>query len=155
MKITWKKEYENFMKECVNLAEKRVWHKFILKSHGENMDMLEEAKEIMQAAGCIKAFPVYDLELNDIADVKSYHENGESIELEKDINKLVPAFSQEIVINTEKPITCPVDKSLNKYLEFYLKNRIINPCNLNISEYEQVESKINSLLEKYNWIIKK
>ena len=109
----------------------------------------------MQAAGFIKAFPVYDLELNNIAEVKSYHENGESIELEKDINKLVPAFSQEIVINTEKPITCPVDKSLNKYLEFYLKNRIINPCNLNISEYEQVESKINSLLEKYNWIIKK
>jgi hypothetical protein len=119
------------------------------------MDTLEEAKEIMQAAGCIKAFPVYDIELNDIAKVKGCHENGECIELEKDINKLVPTFLQEIVINTEKPITCPIGKSLNKYLEFYLKNRLINPCNLNVSEYELVESKINSLLEKYNWVIKK
>jgi len=119
------------------------------------MDTLEEAKEIMQAAGCIKAFPVYDLRLTDIAEVKSCHENGESIELEKDITKLVSVFSQEMVINAEKPIACPINQSLNKYLEFYLKNRFIIPCNLNINEYEKIESKINFLLEKYNWIIKK
>ena len=119
------------------------------------MDTLEEAKEIMQAAECIKAFPVYDLELNDIVEVKGCHENGESIEMEKDIDKLVPVFLQEMKINIEKPIACPIDKSLNKYLEFYLKNRRINSCNLNRSEYEQVERKINFLLEKYNWVIKK
>ena len=118
------------------------------------MNTLEEAKEIMHAAGCIKAFPVYDLRLTNIVEVKSCHKNGESIELEEDISNLVPTFSQEIIINTEKPITCPIDDSLNKYLEFHLKNKLINPCNLNIIEYEQVENKINSLLEKYNWIIK-
>jgi len=118
------------------------------------MDTLEEAKEIMKAAGCIKAFPVYDLELNNIAEVKGCHEYGESIELEKDITNLVPVFSQEMVINVEKPIACPIDSSLNKYLEFSLKNRFITPCNLNVSEYEKVESKIHSLLEKYNWVLK-
>ena len=119
------------------------------------MDTLEEAKKIMQAAGCIKAFPVYDLRLTNIAEIKSCHENGQSIELEKEINKLEPTISQEMIINIEKPIACPINKSLNKYLEFSLKKRLIRPCNLNINEYEQVENKINSLLEKYNWIIKK
>jgi len=119
------------------------------------MDTLEEAKEIMQAAGCIKAFPVYDLKLTDILKVKSCYDNGESIELEKDIKKLVPTFLQEIVINREEPIVCPIDDSLNRYLEFYLKNRNITFCNLNNTEYEKVESKINSLIEKYNWVIKK
>jgi len=118
------------------------------------MDKLEEAKEIMQAAGCIKAFPVYDLKLTDIAEVKSCHENGRSIELEKDINELASVISKEIIINSETPIACPIDKSFNKYLEFSLKNRLINTCNLNSVEYEQIESKIISLLKKYNWIIK-
>ena len=119
------------------------------------MDTLEEAKEIMDAAGCIKAFPIYDLKLTNIAEVKSCHENGESIELEKDVNKLTTVFSQEMVINREKSIACPIDRSFNKYLEFSLKNRLITPCNLNVIEYEQIENKIGSLLEKYNWIIKK
>ena len=119
------------------------------------MDTLEEAKEIMQAAGCIKAFPVYDLRLMDIAEIKGCHKNGESIELEKEIGKLVPNFSQEMVINTEKPIACPIDESLNKYLEFNLENRLITPCNLNANEHVQIETKINSLLEKYSWSIKK
>ncbi len=119
------------------------------------MESLEEAKEIMEAAGCIKAFPIYDIRLTDIAEIKSCHENGESIELEKDISKLVSTFSQEMIINTEKPITCPVDPSLNKYLEFYLKNKLITPCNLDIIEFEKIKNKINTLLEKYNWIIKK
>jgi len=119
------------------------------------MNELDEAKEIMQAAGCIKAFPVYDLRLADIAEIKGCHENGESIELEKEISKLIPTFSQEMIINTEKPIACPIDESLNKYLEFYLKNKFIAPFNLNNLEYEQIENKINSLLKKYNWVIKK
>ncbi len=119
------------------------------------MKPLEEAIEIMQAAGCIKAFPVYDLKLTNIAEVKSCHKDGESIELEKDINKLVPNFSQEMILNLEKPIVCPLDKSLSKYLEFFLNNRLISPCNLNNFEYEKIENKISTLLEKYNWIIKK
>ena len=118
------------------------------------MDKLDEAKEIMQAAGCIKAFPIYDLELNDIAEVKSCHENGESIELEKDINRLVSHFSQEMVLNTEKPIACPIDTSLNKYLEFSVENRLITPCNLDVAEYKQIENNISSLVKKYNWIIR-
>jgi len=119
------------------------------------MDTLDEAKEIMQAAGCIKAFPIYDIKLTDIAEIKSCHENGESIELEKDISKLVPTFTQEFEINKEKPITCPINPSLKKYLEFSLKNKQITTCNLNISEHKQVENKINLLLGKYNWSIKK
>ena len=119
------------------------------------MDKLEEAKEIMLAAGCNKAFSVYDIELKNIAKVESCYENGGSIELEKDINRLVTSFSQEMVLNSDKPIVCPIDNSLNKYLEFSIKNRIISLCNLNIVEHEQIESKINFLLEKYNWVIKK
>ena len=107
------------MKECVNQVIKRVQRKFTFKNHGDNVDRLDEAKEIMQAAGCIKAFPIYDLALADIAEVKGCHENGESIELEKDISKIVPNFSQEMKINAEKPIACPIDQSLSKYLEFY------------------------------------
>ena len=40
---------------------------------GEYMEPLDEAKEIMQAAGCSKAFPIYDLELSGIAEVKGCH----------------------------------------------------------------------------------
>jgi uncharacterized protein YpuA (DUF1002 family) len=119
------------------------------------MDILDEAKEIMRAAGCIKAFPIYDIQLTDIAKIKNCHENGESIELEKDISKLVPNFTQELKINKEKPITCPINHALNKYLEFSLKNKQINTCNLNINEYKQIENKIHPLLKKYNWIIKR
>jgi hypothetical protein len=120
-----------------------------------NMDTLDEAKEIMQAAGCIKAFPIYDISLTDITEIKSCHENGESIELEKDISKLVPTFSQEMRINAEKPIACPIDTSLSKYLEFSLKNKQITPCNINTSEFERIKINIHPLLEKYNWIITK
>jgi len=119
------------------------------------MDILDEAKEIMQAAGCIKAFPIYDINLTDIAEIKNCHKNGESIELEKDINKLVPTFTQKFKINQERPITCPININLNKYLEFSLKNKQITTCNLDISEYKKVENKIIPLLEKYNWTIKK
>jgi hypothetical protein len=119
------------------------------------MNTLDEAKEIMQAAGCIKAFPVYDIQLADIAEIKNCHENGESIELEKDVSKLVSNFTQELKINKEKPITCPIYHSLNKYLEFSLNNKQITTCNLNVYEFKLIEIKIHPLLEKYNWIIKK
>ena len=107
----------------------------------------------MHSAGCIKAFPIYDLNLTDIAEIKNCHENGESIELEKEISKLVPTLIQEIKINKDKPITCPINTSLNKYLEFSLNNKSINFCNLDNSETKMIENKINFLLEKYNWII--
>lgn len=119
------------------------------------MDKLEEAKEIMKAAGCIKAYPIYDLKLTDIAEVKSCHEKGESLELEKEISNLVPNFSKQLILNMEKPIVCPIDNSLNKYLEFSLSNRGITPFNINSGEYKIIESKIHPLLAKYNWIIKR
>ena len=112
------------------------------------MNLLYEAKEIMQATGCIKAFPIYDIQLTNIAEIKNCHENGKSIELEKEISKLLPNFTQELKINKEKPITCPIYHSLNKYLEFSLKNKQINTCNLNFYEFKQIENKINPLLKK-------
>ena len=117
------------------------------------MNVLEEAKEIMKRAGCEKAFAVYVLELNDIADVKNCDENGSSLELEKNINELVPTIEQKLVFDPEKPIECPINSSMNKYLEFSLKNRNITPCNLNGEECERIKGEINPLLEKYNWTI--
>ena len=119
------------------------------------MNVLEEAKEIMKKAGCEKAFAVYGLELNDIAEVKNCDENGESLELEKDISELVPTIEQKLVFDPEKPIECPINSSMNKYLEFSLKNRNITPCNVSDEECEKIEEKINPLLEKYCWSIKK
>ena len=119
------------------------------------MDVLEEAKEIMKKAGCEKAFAVYGMELNDIAEVRECNENGESLELEKDISQLVPTIEQKLVFNPEKPIECPLNESMNKYLEFSLKNRNITPCNLSEKEYERIEEETRPLLEKYNWTIKK
>lgn len=119
------------------------------------MNVLEEAKEIMKKAGCEKAFAVYGLELNDIAEVKNCDENGESLELEKDISELVPTIEQKLVFDPEKPIECPINSSMNKYLEFSLKNRNITPCNVSVEECEKIEEKINPLLEKYCWSIKK
>jgi hypothetical protein len=122
-------------------------------SDGEKMENLEEAKEIMQAAGCIHSFPIYDLDLHGIAEIKQCHDNGESIELSKDIQSLVPSFSQTMVINAEKPITCPLDSSYSKYLEFLLQNKQINAYNLNSNELEEIKIKIISLLTKYNWVL--
>ncbi len=119
------------------------------------MDVLDEAKEIMKKAGCEKAFAIYGLELNDIAEVKDCDENGESLELEKDINELVPVIEQKLVFNPEKPIECPLNSSMNKYLEFSLKNRSITPCNLNGEECERIEEEMRPLLKKYHWTIKK
>jgi len=119
------------------------------------MSDLEEAKEIMSKAGCEKAFAVYELELSDIAEVKNCSKNAESIEIEKEISTLTPTIKRELVLNTEVPIECPLDSSLSKYLEFSLKNKSIAPCNINDEEYKKIEEKINPLLIKYNWSIKK
>jgi len=119
------------------------------------MNVLEEAKEIMKKAGCGKAFAVYELKLNDITKVKDCDENGESLEIEKDISELLPTIEQKLVFDPEKPIECPLNASMNKYLEFSLKNRNITPCNLSAEECERIEEEMKPLLEKHNWTIKK
>ncbi|MBU0769532.1 MAG: hypothetical protein KJ687_10615, partial [Proteobacteria bacterium] len=126
-----------------------------IKKKVKYMDVLDEAKELMEKAGCKKAFAVYGLELNDIAEVKDCDEKGESLELEKDISELVPTIEQKLVFDPEKPIECPLNSSMNTYLEFSLKNRSITPCNLSSEEYERIESEMSPLLEKYKWTIKK
>ncbi len=118
------------------------------------MNVLEEAKEIMKKAGCEKAFAVYEMKLNDIAVVKDCNENGESLEIKKNISELVPTIEQKLVFDPEKPIECPLNKSMNKYLEFSLKNRNITPCNLSIEECKSIEEEMRPLLKKYNWTIK-
>jgi len=122
---------------------------------GFNMNVLEEAKEIMKKAGCKKAFAVYGMELNEIAEVRNCDENGESLELEKDIKDLVPTIEKKLIFDPEKPIECPLNSSMNKYLEFSLKNRNITPCNLEKTECERIENEVKPLLEKYSWTIKK
>jgi len=119
------------------------------------MNVLDEAKEIMKKAGCGKAFAVYGLELNDIAEVKNCDENGESLEIEKNINDLLPTIEQKFVFDPNHPIECPLNSSMDKYLEFSLKNRNIKPCNLNPEESKKIEDEMKPLLEKYNWTIKK
>ena len=119
------------------------------------MDVLNEAKEIMKKAGCGKAFAVYGLELNGITAVKDCDENGGSLELEKNINELVPTIEQKLVFDLKKPIECPLNGSMDKYLEFSLKNRIIAPCNLSGEECKRIEDSINPLLERFKWSIKK
>lgn len=119
------------------------------------MDVLEEAKEIMRKAGCEKAFAVYGLELDSLAEVKECDENGECIELEKNISELQPTIERKLIFDPEKPIECPLDSSMNKYLEFSLKNKIVTPCNVTDEEWKIIEEKINPVLQKYNWSIKK
>jgi len=119
------------------------------------MDVLEEAKEIMEKIGCEKAFAVYGMEIDNIAEVRGCNEKGEAIELERDVSKLVSIMERKLVLDPEKPIECPINSSMDKYLEFSLKYRKINPCNIDSVECERIEDKISSLLDKYNWTIKK
>jgi hypothetical protein len=119
------------------------------------MDTLEEAKEIMKKIGCEKAFAVYGLELENIAEVRGCNEKGEVIELEKDIQKLAPIIEKKLVLDQEKPIECPLNSSMGKYLEFSLINRKITPCNIDNYEAGRIEKIINPLLEKYKWSILK
>ena len=118
------------------------------------MDVLDEAKEIMKKAGCEKAFAIYDLELNDIAEVRDCNKNGESIEISKAISELSPTIEKKLVFNPEKPIECPLNDSMDQYIEFSLKNRSINFCNLNSNLSKKIEEDINPLIKKYNWTIK-
>jgi len=119
------------------------------------MNTLEEAKEIMKKVGCEKVFAVYGMEIDNIAEVRSCNEKGEAIEIERDVGKLVSTIDKKLMLDTEKPIECPLNSSMNKYLEFSLKNRHITPCNLSIKECEKIIGKISLLLGKYNWTIKK
>jgi len=119
------------------------------------MDVLEEAKEIMEKVGCEKAFAVYGIEIDNIAEVRSCNDKGEAIEIERDVGKLVSTIERKLVLDPEKPIECPLNSSMNKYLEFSLKKRNISPCNLSSEECEKIEGNISSLLGKYNWTIKK
>jgi hypothetical protein len=118
------------------------------------MDVLDEAKEIMKKAGCEKAFAIYDIEINDIAEVRDCNENGESLEIIKNISELSQTIERKLVFNPEKPIECPLNDSMDQYLEFSLKNRSITTCNLNSKLSKKIEQDINPLLEKYNWTIK-
>jgi len=118
------------------------------------MNVLEEAKEIMKKAGCEKAFAVYELKLNDIAEVKDCDKNGETLEIEKSISELSPTIEKKLVFDPEKPIECPINNSMDKYLEFSLKNKCITPCNLNTKEFKKIEEEMNPLLKKYNWTIR-
>jgi len=122
---------------------------------GNKMNTLEEAKELMKKVGCEKAFAVYRLKLNNIAAVKACDENGESLELEWNISELVPIIEQKLVFDPEEPIECPLNSSMNKYLEFSVKNRKITFCNLSNEECKRIERKISPLLEKYSWTIHK
>lgn len=117
------------------------------------MDVLDEAKEIMRKAGCEKAFVVYKMELCDIAEVRSCNEKEEEVELEKDIIDLVPTIEPKLVVNEDQPIECPLNSDMNKYLEFFLKNKSITPYNLENAECEKIEEEIKPLLQKYNWRI--
>jgi len=119
------------------------------------MNTLEEAKEIMKKIGCEKAFAVYGLELENIAEVRGCNEKGEAIELEKDIQNLTPIIERKLVLDSEKPIQCPINSSMSKYLEFSIKNRKITSYNIDIYEACRIEEIINPLLEKYNWTINK
>ena len=119
------------------------------------MSVLEEAKNIMKRIGCEKAFAVYELELNDIAEVRECNENGESLELVKEINELVPTIDRKLVFDPQKPIECPLNESMNKYLEFSLIHKNITPCNIDSKEFKKIEEEVKPLLEKYNWTIKK
>jgi len=109
----------------------------------------------MIKAGCEKAYAVYKMKLNGLAEVRSCDNKGESIELEKNISKLVPIIERKLVFDPEKPVECPLNSSMDKYLEFTLSNRNIIPCNLSDEEYNKIQEQLNPLLQKYNWTINK
>jgi len=114
------------------------------------MDSLEEAKEIMEKIGCNKFFAVYNLELENIAEIRGCNERGESIELEGDICKIKPIIEQSLTLDQEKPIECPINSSMSKYIEFNLKNKSITPCNIDSFECDRIKNIIHPLIEKYN-----
>lgn len=119
------------------------------------MNAFEEAKDIMKKIGCEKAYAVYNMKLNNIAEVKEYNESSECLELEKKVDELTPTLHEKLILNPEKPIICPFNSSMDKYFEFSLRKREITYCNINNVEYESIYKMIKSILEKYNWSINK
>ena len=119
------------------------------------MDVIDEAKEIMYNIGCKKAFADYRLNQSNIAEVKECTEKNLLIEIERSILRLDPVLVSVLEIDYEKPIECPLNDSSDKYLEFLLKKRTIIPYNLNDEEYNEIKSKIKTLIKKYNWSFKK
>ncbi len=117
------------------------------------MDILEEARELIREAGCEKAFAVYRLNLNNIATVKDCNEKGETLEIEKNVRDLVSTIDCKLEIDPQKPIECPLNSLMNKYLEIHLQKRTINFCNLSKEEYLKIKTKLNPLLDKYKWSI--
>ena len=65
-----------------------------------------------------------------------------------------PVKTKKLVVDENQPIECPLNSSMNKYLEFSLKDRSITPYNLENFEYDKIEEDIRPLLQKYNWNIK-
>jgi hypothetical protein len=68
------------------------------------MDVLEEAKEIMEKIGCEKAFAVYRIEIDKIAAVRSCNKKGEAIELERDVGKLVSTIEKKLVLTKKNQL---------------------------------------------------
>ena len=64
------------------------------------MNVLDEAKEIMKKAGCKKAFAVYGLELNDIAEVKDIKIGTETLPREEGGSSNVSSI--EIILTIKK-----------------------------------------------------
>jgi hypothetical protein len=115
------------------------------------MNALDEAKEIMIKAGCEKAFAIYGIEINDIAEVRSCNNKGESIEVEKAVTNLVPSFEKTLTLDLNNPIECPLNGSFCKYLEFSLKNKTITPHDITTEECQKIKEIILPLLDKYHW----
>lgn len=120
------------------------------------MTILEEAKEIMGKLGCEKVFAIYKLKLNEItiADIKSRNNKCEAVEIERDLNNLASSIVNEFVLDEEKPIECPLNNSMSKYLEFNLKNKEIIPFNIHDGEVNRIEKIINPVITKYKWTMK-
>ncbi len=119
------------------------------------MDVLEEAKEIIEKAGCKNAYAVYKLNIDEIAEIRECNKKCEFIELKRNPHDLDPGIVKELEIDKEKPIECPLGSSSSKYLEISLINRSIVPYDINNIELERIEQEIKPLLEKYHWSIKK
>jgi hypothetical protein len=119
------------------------------------MDVLNEAKEIMEKAGCTNVYATYNLNISEIAEFKNCNKNCEFIEAKRTINHLDPAIVKVLEIDREKPIECPLNSSMDKYLEFSLKNKSITTYSLGKKECERIKQEISPLLEKYHWSMKK
>jgi hypothetical protein len=121
---------------------------------GKYMEILDEAREIMDEAGCKNAYAIYKLKINEIIDVKEFNKNYGNIELKRTINQLNPAIVRILELDIEKEIECPLNSSPDKYLEFSLENRSIKTHNLRDNEIDDLKKRINYLLEEYQWELK-